>query len=175
VAQPSLCLRRADVWRADDDDCGPSRQLFRENISVGGVIVVSDPRSYVDRIVSAWRDNNPALLDDLMDDEYVLHAFNGNDMSLQDLEDAIRDVRALIPDFEHTVQDVVGQGDVVAYRWMMRGTHTGSLPDFPATGRVIDYQGISFFHIQDGRIHEEWFGLIGRPIVEQLRPPSNAS
>src|SRR4051794_12175763 len=124
----------------------------------------TDPRSYVDRIVSAWTDNNPSLLDDLMEDEYVLHANDGTDMSLQDLKDAIRDVRAMIPDFEHTVEDSFGQGEAVAYRWTMRGTHTGSLPDFPATGNVIDYQGVTIFHLRGGRIHEEWFGVIGRPM-----------
>jgi steroid delta-isomerase-like uncharacterized protein len=138
-------------------------------------MAATDPLTYVNQIVSAWQDNNPSLLDDLMAEGYVLHADDGTDMGLQDLKAAIRDVRALIPDFEHTVQDAFGQEDAVAYRWTMRGTHTGSLAGFPATGRTIDYQGLTIFHVEDGRIHEEWFGVIGQPLMQQLQnaPPSS--
>lgn len=138
-------------------------------------MAAADAVAYVNRIVSAWQENDPSLLDDLMEDGYVLHADDGTDMSLQDLKDAIRDVRALIPDLEHTVEDAFGQEDSVAYRWRMRGRHSGSIDGFPATGRAIDYQGLTIFHVRGGRIHEEWFAVIGQPLIDQLQSaPSEA-
>ena len=131
----------------------------------------SDPRFVIDRIVSAWNDDDAALLDDLVADDYVLHASEGPDMRLQDLKDDIRDVRTMIPDLHHTVDDVVAQGDAVAYRWTMRGRHTGALPDVPPSGNAIDYRGITILHIRDGRIHEEWFAVIGRSMLDQMQAP----
>ena len=54
--------------------------------------------------------------------------------------DAVKDflgaVRAAFPDIHFTIADLVGEGDRIAARWILVGTHTGELPGrhLPARG-----------------------------------------
>jgi len=64
------------------------------------------------------------------------------------------------PDLEYTEQDMVAEGDRVALRWRMTGTHTGELAGptmtLPPFGRRLDIVDTSFYRLQDGLIHEVW-------------------
>ncbi len=62
-----------------------------------------------------------------------------------------------MPDLEITVDDVVGDGDVVFVRTTSHGTHTGELFGIPGTGRTVEYTGIATYRVEDGRITYEWF------------------
>ena len=53
-------------------------------------------------------------------------------------------------------EDVFGEGDKVAVRWHVTGTHTASLFGIPATGKSMDISGISILRLVDGKIAEDW-------------------
>jgi predicted ester cyclase len=55
-----------------------------------------------------------------------------------------------------TIEDVVAEGDRIAGRWTMRGTHTGEFNGIPATGRPVTLAGFSLLRIQDGQVGELW-------------------
>lgn len=60
------------------------------------------------------------------------------------------------PDLEFSVMDLVEQGDLVAVRARLRGTHTGRWRDRPASGRRMDVDVAMFFRWEDDRIVEVW-------------------
>jgi steroid delta-isomerase-like uncharacterized protein len=51
-----------------------------------------------------------------------------------------------------TEQNMVAEGDTVAVRHSIEGTHTGELFGVPATGRRIRWEPMSVFRITDGMI-----------------------
>jgi predicted ester cyclase len=53
----------------------------------------------------------------------------------------------LFPDLSFDVDDQVSEGDSVASRWTMRGTHRG---------RAVALRGIVISRFKDGRIVEDW-------------------
>lgn len=65
-------------------------------------------------------------------------------------------LRAGVPDLQETIEDLLAEGDRVAYRVTLRGTHLGELLGIPATGRTIAVAGIVIDRIADGKIVEEW-------------------
>lgn len=82
--------------------------------------------------------------------------------------------RAAFPDARFTVEDIIGEGDRVAARLTMRGTHLGPLNGSPATGRSVVVSGMSIERIADGRIVEGWnendaLGMLGQ--LGMLPPP----
>ena len=60
------------------------------------------------------------------------------------------------PDLHVTVGDVFGDGDRVAARGMLAGTHRGAFMGMPATDRSVDIAWIDLFRVHDGRIAEVW-------------------
>jgi hypothetical protein len=82
--------------------------------------------------VEPWRTGDVDILDDLVTEDYTLQGGSGG---LNDLSSAIRDTQAGLPDAAVTVSDVIVQGDRVAYRWTMSGTHEGEYEGISSTGK----------------------------------------
>lgn len=85
--------------------------------------------------------------------------------------------RTAFPDARFIVEDMIGEGDRVAARLTMRGTHLGPLGGVPATGRSVVVSGMSIERIADGRIIEGWnendgLGMLGQLGVLPPPPPS---
>ena len=63
---------------------------------------------------------------------------------------------AAFPDLRFTIEDQVGSGDRIAFRWQATGTHTGPLGGVPPTGRRVALDGLIVDHLLDGRVVERW-------------------
>ena len=72
------------------------------------------------------------------------------------------------PDGHTTVEDVVTEGDKVAYRWTFRGTHQGELMGISPTDKQVEITGITINRLSGGKIEEQWnvFDQLG--ILRQL-------
>ena len=75
---------------------------------------------------------------------------------------------AAFPDAQYTVEDILAEGDRVASRYTVRGTHRGALSGIPPTGKAIVSTGINIHRIADGKIAEQWaeYDMLG--LLQQL-------
>lgn len=64
-------------------------------------------------------------------------------------------MRGGFPDVQWQVEDSVAEGDTVAVRFAMTGTHNGVFMGVPATGRPIRVQAMNFYRLDGGKIVEE--------------------
>ena len=64
-------------------------------------------------------------------------------------------VHAGLPDVEVVSENEIAEGDQVAVRWMMHGTHSGELLGIPPTGKQVTLTGITIYRLTDGKIVEE--------------------
>ena len=73
------------------------------------------------------------------------HAFAPDEPDMRHhMKNAIRMLRGAIPDLRVTVTDLFGEGDRIAVRVEMHGTHQGPLFGVPPTGKPIEFEQ---FHI----------------------------
>lgn len=63
---------------------------------------------------------------------------------------------AAFPDLHITVDDLIAEGDRVASRTTLRGTHRGELFGAPATNRGVEVAMMTIERIAAGRIAEHW-------------------
>jgi ubiquinone/menaquinone biosynthesis C-methylase UbiE/predicted ester cyclase len=66
---------------------------------------------------------------------------------------------ALFPDLRFDVDDQVTEGDKVASRWTLRGSHKG---------REVELRGIVISRFEDGRIIEDWAASDTSELIRQL-------
>ncbi len=64
--------------------------------------------------------------------------------------------RGAFPDIEVVVEDMIAEGDLVAARCSVRGTHTGDHLGIAATNAPVQFTGMSIVRIKDGKIVEGW-------------------
>ena len=72
------------------------------------------------------------------------------------------------PDLQLTIEDAVGEGDLVAQRVHFSGTHTGEFQGLPPTNRKVSFSGLELNRFEDGRVVEHWFQLDALGLLQQL-------
>jgi steroid delta-isomerase-like uncharacterized protein len=64
-------------------------------------------------------------------------------------------MRAGFPDIQWTLEEMIAEGDKVAARFTMRGTHQGTFFGTPPSGKKIEVTAMNFYRMTDGKIVEE--------------------
>ncbi len=114
-------------------------------------------------------------------DEVLAEAIsrNGQTLGREGMKGFIAMVRTAMPDFRSECEDVLGEGDKVAWRYTSRGTHTGGpLFGVEATGPELTIAGTAILRVVEGRIVEIWDRVDMLPISQQLglvTPSSHAA
>ena len=101
-------------------------------------------------------------------------------LSGQALKDYFREFGAGFPDWtSETVTVHAITEDLAVWRWVIRGTNTGSIPGSPPTGRSLILPGCEFIEVREALVQrvEGYFDRLS--ILEQLglvpRPPAGAA
>ncbi|MGO8987228.1 MAG: ester cyclase [Candidatus Korobacteraceae bacterium] len=87
--------------------------------------------------------------------DFVAHA-GDHDATLEEDIAAAKEERKALPDMRVHVNQMIAEGDLVAVYWTAAGTNTQAGMGFPATGRKIEIDGMTFFRFKAGKIREEW-------------------
>lgn len=74
-------------------------------------------------------------------------------------------MRSGFPDIQWTLEELIAEGDKVAARFTMRGTHDGTFFGVAPTGNRISVQAMNFYGFSNGKVVEErgqpdFFGLL---------------
>ena len=65
-------------------------------------------------------------------------------------------VHTALQGFQLVDHDILAEGDRVASRWTVNGTHQGELGGMPPSGKKLTISGLSIYRIADGKIVEGW-------------------
>jgi hypothetical protein len=65
-------------------------------------------------------------------------------------------VRKAFPDIRFIIEDIFGEGELVATRWTLVGTQTGELRGRPPTGNSVTVPGNTIFRLRERKIVEMW-------------------
>jgi steroid delta-isomerase-like uncharacterized protein len=82
------------------------------------------------------------------------------------------------PDLHHDIVDMVAEGDKVAVRLNVTGTHKGEFRGIPPTGKKLSLDEMGFITIIDGKITEGWISSDTMRLMQQiggLAPSSSTS
>lgn len=116
-----------------------------------------------------WNDRREEAVDELMAPDAVGH-MEGGDVAGPN---GFREVRAVflaaLPDMHITVEDVIAEGSQAVVRWRVRGTHAGELLGIAPTHAQVDFRGMSWITVRDGKLHEGWDAWNLGGLLESLR------
>lgn len=76
--------------------------------------------------------------------------------------------RAGFPDMNMQVENAFGDGEQIAVRWKMSGTHTADLFGIPPSGKSVTVKGISVLRIANGVVVEDWVAEDSLGLMVQL-------
>jgi steroid delta-isomerase-like uncharacterized protein len=76
--------------------------------------------------------------------------------------------REAFPGIEVVVEDAISEGDKVAARCTVRAKHEGDSLGFAATNRPVEFTGMTFARVRDGKIVEAWNNFDFMAMFQQL-------
>jgi steroid delta-isomerase-like uncharacterized protein len=127
-------------------------------------------KAVLSRLVEGfWEKGDASVIDKVFAPDFVDHnPMPGAAPGLEGLKQLMLPLRAAFSNSRTTVDDMVAEGDKVAWRWTFRGTHAGLLMGIPATGKQITITGITVDRIARGKIVERWHQLDMMGLMQQL-------
>src|SRR3954451_11023960 len=143
----------------------PTNTTAREATSVGHNKAVS--RRWID----VFNDRDDAAEADIRAPDYVAYAPASLEPDPLGSEAWTRFLAGFVegfPDLRLTVEDAVGEGDLVAQRVGFTGTHTGEFQGLPPTHRKVSFSGLELNRFVDGRVAEHWFQLDALALLQQV-------
>jgi predicted ester cyclase len=97
------------------------------------------------------------VADELVAPEFINHeAPPGRDRGPDSMRGLATMLRTAFPDLRFEIEELVAEGDTVAGRLTMSGTHEGPLMGTPPTGRSVRQDHMHFVRFRDDKAVEHW-------------------
>ncbi len=112
---------------------------------------------------------NPALVDELLDTNYVYHGTGGmGSQGREEFKQAITMLFTAFPDFHGTIEDMIAEGDRVVSRSTFGGTHKGDFQGIAPTGKQVKFTAITLSRFEGGKNMETWDFIDNLGMMQQL-------
>jgi steroid delta-isomerase-like uncharacterized protein len=117
-------------------------------------------KAVIRRYFELWNAGNIDGLVEIIAPDVVDHsAYEGQATGIEGYREFFTLWKTAFPDFVAVADQLVAEGDLVAYRWHQDGTNLGAYHDLPPTGRRVRFTAISISRIRDGKIVEDWINF----------------
>jgi steroid delta-isomerase-like uncharacterized protein len=130
---------------------------------------LSDNIEIITRFEAAFRAGDQATIDELGDPGLVDHnPAPDQEPMLAGFKQKVAAYKAIFPDLEENLHDVIASGDTVATRWALTGSQQQEFMGIPATGQMIRVEGMNFYRLKGGRVTDIWTQFDGVGMMQQL-------
>jgi steroid delta-isomerase-like uncharacterized protein len=85
------------------------------------------------------------------------------------LKEVITMLRTAFPDLHFEIHDMLAEGELVAFRSTMTGTHRGPFQGLPPTGKPISVAHMHFVRVVEGKTSDLWHVWDTAGLMRQLR------
>ena len=115
----------------------------------------------IERLVQRWTQNAIAdgrldTFDELLTPDVANRSGPDPTFGVESFKSRAGAVRAAFGDIQIKVDDLLVDGDRIAWRWTLVGTHVGPFTGLAPTGRHATLRGVNFQRLKDGRVAEHW-------------------
>jgi steroid delta-isomerase-like uncharacterized protein len=99
---------------------------------------------------------------------YSFHSSGMPNMDWNGHKRLLATITRAFPDLHHDIKDMVAEGDKVAVRLVVTGTHKGEFHGMPPSGRKLSLDEMAFLTIVDGRITDGWITSDTMSFMQQI-------
>ena len=100
--------------------------------------------------------------------QYSFHPSGMSHMDWNGHKQLLAEITRAFPDLHHDIKDMVAEGDKVAVRLNVTGTHKGEFQGIPPSGRKLSLDEMAFLTIIDERITEGWITSDTMSFMQQI-------
>lgn len=129
---------------------------------------MSENLDLLHRSLEAWNRQDLATYAELYAPDAVIRGLGPGPLRVEGMLGVYQAFYAGFPDLRLAVEETVEEGERMAVRITVIGTHEGAFQGIPPTGRRVEVQAISMLHFSEGRVVERWNQLDQLGMLQQL-------
>lgn len=149
--------------------------LLSYNVSFAQKSQTHSKEEIMKKIVAAYYQKMDSLqgdfskMNELFNDHMVFH-FPGvpTPMSVSEFQGPAQGIYAGFSDFKHTIEDLIVEGNKIACRLNITGTHNGEFQGIPASNKSIAINAITIFTIENNKLSEHWVSVDMLGLMAQI-------
>lgn len=119
-----------------------------------------------------WNRRSDAAIDELLTPDSIGHMEGGDVRGREEFKTVRAALLGAIPDLHLVIEDTIADGNQVAVRWRVTGTHLGEHFGFPASRRATNFRGITWLRFEGDKLAEGWDGWNQGALIQALQAPS---
>jgi predicted ester cyclase len=150
-------------------------KLIKIAIHIPIMSSVESLREVVHRLADTFNDpqNRESSYFDFYDDSLIIHGFPPNlPTNKEGFKQFIYLLWKAFPDIRIMFDDIIIEGNKVACRYNLTGTHKGEFVDLRPTDKQFRVNGMTVFSFRDAKCIERWNLVDMMSLMEQLRTQS---
>jgi steroid delta-isomerase-like uncharacterized protein len=135
----------------------------------------ADVADVVRRFYEPFRSGDTSIYDEILAQDWIdLPLGPGQQQGPAGMAGQIAAFRHAMPDYDVTHEDLIVQGDKVAVRNTVSGTHQGAFMGIQPTGKHIEMRTMDVHQVRDGKIIATWHLEDFAGLMAQLNAPADA-
>lgn len=103
-----------------------------------------------------WNKGRVEAIDELLAPSAVVHGLGEDLHGPEAFKPFHAAYRAAFPDMRICLEQLIAEGDLVAFRWRSVATHAGALMGEPPTGKQVQMTGMGVIRVANGDLVEGW-------------------
>ena len=131
---------------------------------------VEDNKAAVQRMgEEAFNQGNLEVLDELVAQDVVDHdPAPGQASGREGIKHFVSTLRTAFPDLQLAVENMVAEGDYVAFNYTISGTHQGEFMGIEPTGNRVSVRAMEMVRIAGGQMVDRWGNTDQVGMLQQL-------
>lgn len=136
-------------------------------------------KQVIHQVFESYNQQNMEKAEKLYSPKHIFHFPGAPPMDWNSHKQFIVGLSKAFPDLHFKVEDILTEGDKVAYRLTVSGTHKGEFQGIPPTDRKVSFTSTGISNIVDGKVAEDWVDADTMGLMQQLgvipsAPPSGS-
>lgn len=116
-----------------------------------------------------WNRGRAEAIDELFASDGIAHGLGDSKLvGPEGFKPFHQQFMGAFPDIRVTIDDMISQGDIVAVRFSIRGTHRGDHLGVAATHRPVTVTAMSFVRWRNGQIVDGWNSVDMLGMLQQI-------
>ncbi|HXG44445.1 MAG TPA: ester cyclase [Gemmatimonadales bacterium] len=127
-----------------------------------------EKKAILSRCLDRWNRGDLEGYLELYDPKVVLHGYQGVEPGLAGVKQFYQALWEAFPGNQLTLEDVIIEEDKLACRFTITATHSGPFMGMPATGKEVEFGGITILLFRNGKCVERWSQTDFMRMLQQL-------